>query len=223
MRPSQPSIQPAWWTEHSAALESTLEILQSITAQCAEHRHKETGNCSHKLSTWCISGLLLGFCRPDSSLALCRWTGRKEDIMAIPVMCLRQLLQDVNGFLTELCSRELKCNLQRAVVIGSLSLMFQVLWGDILPLKNQTSSCFFCLFFLCLVELYVSVFMDSRYKTHIAIFSPGYNKPWDNSPFKYKETFQIILFFLKPTLGSKNIKCLTQKKRVFVGSSRGFT
>lgn len=68
----------------------------------------------------------MGFCRLDS-LALCRWAGRKEDIMAIPAMCLRQLLQAVNRFLPELWSKELNCVLQRAVVMGALCLMLQVL------------------------------------------------------------------------------------------------
>lgn len=81
----------------------------------------------HSLSTWCLSGLLLGFCRPDSSLALCRWTGRKENVMAIPVMCLRQLLRDVNWFLAELCSGELNGISQKAVVMGALCLVIQVL------------------------------------------------------------------------------------------------
>lgn len=108
-----------------------MEILHGITAQCAEHRHEETGNCSHSLSTGCVSGLLLSFCGPDSSLPLCRWTGRKENMMAIPVMCLRQLLQDVSCFLTELCSKELNCILQSPVVPGALCLVLQVLYETV--------------------------------------------------------------------------------------------
>lgn len=61
-----------------------MAIIQGMTAQCAEHGHKETGKVFPQLKhlvcfgvTWASAG--------DSSSALCRWPWRKEGGMAVPV------------------------------------------------------------------------------------------------------------------------------------------